>query len=86
MINIFNLGTDDYCEVNDSINWIINDLGINPKINYTGGDRGWIGDNPFIYLDTKKIRNLGWSSKFSIKNSILSTLDYLKENQWLINQ
>ena len=86
LINIFNLGTDDYCEVNDSINWIINDLGINPKINYTGGDRGWIGDNPFIYLDTKKIRNLGWSSKFSIKNSILSTLDYLKENQWLINQ
>ena len=84
LINIFNLGTDDYCEVNDSINWITDNLGIKPKINYTGGDRGWIGDNPFIYLDTQKIRKLGWTSKISIKDSILSTLDYLKHNQWLI--
>ncbi len=85
LINIFNLGTDDYCEVNDSIKWITKELNVNPKINYTGGDKGWIGDNPFIYLDTSKIRGLGWSSKISIKDSVLSTLNYLKENQWLIN-
>ncbi len=84
LINIFNLGTDDYCEVNDSIKWILNDLNIDPKINYTGGERGWVGDNPFIYLDTKKIRNLGWSADMGIKDSIISTLDYLKNNHWLI--
>ncbi len=84
LINIFNLGADEYCEVNDSINWILKDLGIHPEINYTGGDRGWVGDNPFIYLDTKKIKNLGWSAKISIEDGVLSTLNYLKDNQWLI--
>ena len=26
-----------------------------PKLFFKGGKRGWVGDNPFIYLDTKKI-------------------------------
>ena len=25
-------------------------LGVRPAFEFTGGDRGWIGDNPFIYL------------------------------------
>ena len=32
-----------------------------------GGDRGWIGDNPFIFLDTAKIRALGWQPKLTIR-------------------
>ncbi|MGH9553989.1 MAG: SDR family NAD(P)-dependent oxidoreductase, partial [Terriglobales bacterium] len=51
-INIFNLGTDEYCEVNNSIGWITEHLGVAPRIEYGGGERGWIGDNPFIFLDT----------------------------------
>ena len=54
-VNIFNLGVDGYCEVNDSINWIYRALNVEPKLQYSGGKRGWIGDNPFIYLDTKKL-------------------------------
>ena len=49
-VNVFNLGTDEYCEVNDSI--------------------GWIGDSPFIFLDTAKIRSLGWKPKLSIREDI----------------
>ena len=37
--------------------------GLAPSCDYTGGDRGWIGDNPFIFLDTAKIRALGWKPK-----------------------
>ena len=36
-VNIFNLGTDEYCEVNDSIGWITDRLGVSPKLTYTGG-------------------------------------------------
>ena len=32
----------------------------------------------FILLDTKKIRKLGWKTKYSIKKSIIHTLQYLK--------
>lgn len=85
-INIFNLGTDEYCQVNDSIGWISEYLGLNPKRVYGGGERGWIGDNPFIYLDTKKIRALGWVPKLSIQDGVKRTIKYLHENQWVLEQ
>ena len=83
-VNIFNLGTNEFCEVNDSISWITNYLGLSPKLSYSGGDRGWIGDNPFIFLDTQKIVSLGWSPKLTIKEGVLKTLEYLQESHWLL--
>jgi UDP-glucose 4-epimerase len=83
-VNIFNLGTDEFCEVNDSIGWITERLGIHPVLEYTGGNRGWIGDNPFIYLDTSRIRSLGWIPKLSIKEAVVRTLDYLRVNPALL--
>lgn len=82
-LNIFNLGVNDYCEVNDSIKWICDELNLNPKLKYTGGDRGWVGDNPFIFLQTEKICNLGWQPKHDIKDGIIKTLKYLKKNEWV---
>ncbi len=82
-INIYNLGVDGYCEVNDSIGWICEALGVAPSIAYTGGDRGWIGDNPFIFLDTSKIRGLGWAPKLTIKQGVLKTITFLKANEWV---
>jgi UDP-glucose 4-epimerase len=82
-INIYNLGTDEYCEVNDSIGWISEYLKLKPVLSYTGTERGWIGDNPFIFLDTKKIINLGWKPKFTIKEGIIKTIQYLENNPWL---
>ena len=58
-INIFNIATQEYCDVNQSIEWIAEYLGLRPKLIYSGGDRGWIGDNPFIFLDITKVRMLG---------------------------
>ncbi len=83
-INIFNLGTNDWITVNESISHICDYLGISPKINYSGGSRGWIGDNPHILLNCYKIRNLGWNPKYSIKESIIETVEYLKQNEWLL--
>ncbi len=82
-VNIFNLGVDAYCEVNDSIGWICESMGVQPELKYTGGERGWIGDNPFIYLDTKRIQSLGWTPKYSIKEGVLKTLEFLKSNEWV---
>jgi UDP-glucose 4-epimerase len=82
-VNIFNLGVDDFCEVNDSIGWICDELGVAPDKVYSGGDRGWVGDNPFIFLDTKKITALGWSPKFTIEEGVRKTVKFLKENEWV---
>ena len=77
-LQIFNLGTDEYCTVNDSIAWICRHLGLNPKIEYTGGARGWVGDNPFIFLDCARIRALGWKPRLTIRQGISETLKYLE--------
>lgn len=82
-VNIFNLGVDGYCEVNDSIGWICEELGVMPKMEYSGGDRGWIGDNPFIFLETKKIQALGWKPKFGIRDGVIKTVEYLRANEWV---
>lgn len=76
-VNIFNIGVDDYCELNDCISWITAYLGLSPEIEYSGGRQGWIGDNPFIYLDPAKIAALGWRPRLSIKEAVEATVAYL---------
>lgn len=85
-VNIFNLGTEEYCQVNDSIGWIAEHLGVDPVRTYSGGERGWIGDSPFIFLDTAKIRSLGWRPTLTIREGIIRTLDYLSTNRWLFEE
>ena len=70
--NVFNLGTDEYCMVNDSIGWITSHLGLTPTLQYTGGDRGWVGDNPFIFLNTARMRSLGWQPKLTIREVLFA--------------
>jgi len=82
-INIYNLGTDEYVQVNDSVRFILEHLNLKPEIRYSGGNKGWIGDNPFIFLDTTKIRNTGWNAKLTIKQGVISTLTWLQKNQWV---
>ena len=82
-VNIFNLGVDNYCQVNDSIGWICEELGFKPELHYSGGDRGWIGDNPFIHLSVDKIRSLGWEPKLSIREGVIKTVQYLRANEWV---
>jgi UDP-glucose 4-epimerase len=82
---VFNLGVDDYCTVTESSNWICERLGLDPVREYTGGDRGWVGDNPFIFLDTVRIRSTGWAPSLSIREAVESTVDYLVQEPWVLN-
>ncbi len=79
-VNIFNLGTDEYCEVNDSIGWICEYLGLQPALTYSGGERGWVGDSPFILLECSRIRALGWRPRLMIKQAVLATIKFVSEN------
>lgn len=80
---VYNLGTPEFVRVNDSIGFICATLGLKPKLEYTGGDRGWIGDNPFIFLDTKKISAAGWKPRLTIEQGIMRTLRWLEANRWV---
>ena len=76
-VNIFNLGTDEFCEVNDSVGWICEYLGVRPKITYSGGERGWVGDSPLILLDCSRIRALGWRPRLTVREAVLATIRFV---------
>jgi len=85
-LNIFNLGCDEACRVDDSIGWICGRLGVEPQRVYSGGQRGWIGDSPFILLDTKRIRALGWEPRLDIRQGVVRTVEYLQANPQLFER
>lgn len=83
-VEIYNLGTAEYCEVRDSISWITGHLKLQPELDFTGGERGWVGDNPFIFLDTAKVRATGWKPALTIEQSVVRTVEWLRQNQWVL--
>jgi UDP-glucose 4-epimerase len=82
-VNVFNLGTDEFVTVDQSLGYICAALGVSPERHYTGGERGWIGDSPFILLDTTRMKSLGWRPTITIRDGILKTLAYLQANRWV---
>ncbi|MGD1087184.1 MAG: NAD-dependent epimerase/dehydratase family protein [Verrucomicrobiota bacterium] len=85
-VEFYNLGTKEFVQVNDSIKFICTTLNVKPKLEYTGGNKGWIGDNPFIFLDIKKICATGWKTSLTIEQGIGRTLQWLQENQWVLER
>ncbi len=83
-VNVFNLGTDDYTDVKSSIGWICERLHLKPRLEFEGGDRGWIGDSPLIFLDCARIKSLGWKPRVGIRDGILKTLEFLIDNPWVL--
>jgi UDP-glucose 4-epimerase len=83
---IYNLGAEEYCTVKDSISWICERLKVTPALEFTGGEKGWIGDNPFIFLDTGKVRKTGWRSEVAIRRAVERTVDWLRDNRWVFQK
>jgi UDP-glucose 4-epimerase len=81
---VYNLGTDESITVDESIAVITRYLGVDPKLEHTGGTRGWAGDSPLIHLDTARIRALGWAPEVSIREAVIKTLEWLdaEEARW----
>lgn len=81
---VFNLGYDGYIKVSDSAKLIATSMGLHPSFRFEKQIRGWVGDNPFVHLSTKKIQKLGWKAKFSIKDSIEDTVEWLLKENWVL--
>jgi UDP-glucose 4-epimerase len=80
--HIYNLGTDETEVDDESVAIITQYLGVSPRIEHTGGARGWTGDSPLIHLDTARIRSLGWEPQLTIRQAIVRTLDWLRDSEF----
>ncbi len=79
--HVYNLGTDETITVDGSVEVILDHLGVRPRVEHTGGSRGWVGDSPFIHLDTSRIRSLGWEPELTIRQAIVRTVAWLEERR-----
>ena len=73
-VNIFNLGLQEQTTVDELADIVIEEMGLqNVRRRYTGGRRGWIGDNPVVYLSIQRIHELGWRPRVPPKEAIRET-------------
>jgi UDP-glucose 4-epimerase len=85
--NIFNLGHDEIMNVLDLADIVVQELGLKGvQYRTTGGERGWLGDSPFVHLDTSKLKALGWQPKVSIEEGIRNTVRYLQAHQHVLEK
>ncbi|CAN5303412.1 NAD-dependent epimerase/dehydratase family protein [soil metagenome] len=80
---VYHLGYPAYCRVRDSVGWICSELGLTPRIEFGSGERGWIGDNPFVFLDVGKAISTGWQPRHDIEPAVRETARWLIDNRWI---
>jgi UDP-glucose 4-epimerase len=83
-VNIFNLGLDEQTLVDRVADLVIQEMKLDKlkvKRKYSGGPRGWIGDNPVVELSIKRIKSLGWKQSVPSEEAIRSTARWTIENE-----
>ena len=85
-VEIYNAGTDEYVTVDESLDVICDELEVNPRRTYGGGDRGWVGDNPFIFLECSKLRTTRWAPTVSIRDAVRLTVRFPREDPWVFDE
>jgi UDP-glucose 4-epimerase len=73
-VNLFNLAIEENSIVDEIADVVIKEMGLNNvKRKYSGGPRGWIGDNPLVHLSIDKIKSFGWAPRLSSREAITTT-------------
>jgi UDP-glucose 4-epimerase len=69
-VNLFNIGGTTRASVRRIAEIVVEESGLAASIEFTGGDRGWIGDVPSVDYDTSRIRALGWSPRLDSEQAV----------------
>jgi UDP-glucose 4-epimerase len=86
-MNTFNLGHRNVLNVKELARIVIEELGLRGvKLEFSGGERGWPGDSPFVHLDVSRMARLGWAPRTSVEEGIRRTVRYLSANPWILRR
>jgi len=78
-VNVFNLGTTDQISVREIAEKVVAAHGGRARIEYTGGDRGWVGDVPLQLLSIRRMQALGWHPRWNSAAAIDRSVEEMVE-------
>ena len=86
-VNTLNLGTDEYVTVDKVARLVVDHMNLrNVEFRHTGGERGWPGDQPFVYLAVNKLKGLGWRQAVKTEEAIIRTVNWILGNEWVLKE
>ena len=77
-VEVFNLGTEDQISAAAIAQKVVAAFGGGARIEFTGGERGWVGDVPRQLLATERLRALGWRPRFTSGEAIDQAIALLR--------
>jgi UDP-glucose 4-epimerase len=81
-VNLFNIAGTGETTVKEIANEVVEAMGTNATIIYTGGDRGWLGDVPKYSCDAGKLKKLGWKNEYDSLSSVKKAIkDIIHETE-----
>jgi UDP-glucose 4-epimerase len=68
---VYHVGGEGLTSVRQLAEIVVSEMGLQgTPIEYTGGERGWVGDVPTFHYDTTKIRALGFKPKYGSSEAV----------------
>jgi UDP-glucose 4-epimerase len=74
-VNLFNIGNLDQISAREIGEKVALAHGGRARIEYTGGERGWVGDVPLQLLATRRIQALGWKPRWNSAEAVDYTIE-----------
>ena len=79
-VNIFNIGSEDQIKVKKIAEIVCEEMNLNPKFRFTGGERGWKGDVPVMLLSIEKLKSMGWRPRYNSEQAVRKAVRELLED------
>ncbi len=81
-VNFFNIAGSTRASVRRMAEIVVEESGFDARIEFTGGDRGWIGDVPKVDYNTTKIEALGWTPQLDSEAAVRAAARSMFGKPW----
>ncbi len=79
--DVFNIGSEIKHTVDEIAEQVCKNIGISPIFEYTGGERGWVGDVKLMLLDISKLKDIGWKERTTFEQGVKEYISWLKKGE-----
>jgi UDP-glucose 4-epimerase len=82
MVEIYNLGSDDWIEVIDIADMVADEMGASPEYRFNNelDGRGWVGDVKLMLLDCTLLKSRGWKTKYNSREAVKKVIKEMLED------